>query len=108
MILGESYNLNLIKFLKFFGLEFLKAKDYFQILHSFHATGLLLHPLRLSEIRGFLMFSGGTERDQWHKMGQGDVLVNQWDQTIFRKDHNQENFENFIDLHRLGATQGDL
>ena len=41
----------------------------------FHATDLLLYPLKmwenslLSVTSGFLMFSGGIENDQWHEMG---------------------------------------
>ena len=31
-----------------------------------YATGPFLHPL---ETFGFLMFSGGIEKDQWHGMG---------------------------------------
>ena len=38
------------------------------IINPFHATGLFLYPLKTSENVKFLMFSGGIERDQWHKM----------------------------------------
>ena len=32
----------------------------------FHVIGLCLYPLKIS---GFLMFSGGIEREHWHEMG---------------------------------------
>ena len=35
-------------------------------LYQFHATGLFLHLLKTSQN---LEFSGGLEKDQWHKMG---------------------------------------
>ena len=38
-------------------------------INPFHATGLFLYPLETSETFYFLMFSGGIERDQWHKNG---------------------------------------
>ena len=40
-----------------------------QNLNPFHATDLFRYPLKTSENKGFLMFSGGIERDQWHEMG---------------------------------------
>ena len=36
---------------------------HFMPLISFHA------PLKHQKTRGFLMFSGGIERDQWHEAG---------------------------------------
>ena len=36
----------------------------------FHATNLFLYPLEVSETSGFLTFSGGIEKDQWHETGQ--------------------------------------
>ena len=36
---------------------------------SFTATGLFLYPMKA---RGFLIISGGTEKDQWHEMGLSD------------------------------------
>ena len=33
-------------------------------INPFHAPGLFLYP----KTSGFLMFSGGIERDRWHKM----------------------------------------
>ena len=38
--------------------------------HPFHATNLFRYPLKTLENKGFLMFSGGIERDQWHEMGE--------------------------------------
>ena len=42
-------------------------------LYSFYTLsvlyGLFLNPVKASENIGFLMFSGGLERDQWHEMG---------------------------------------
>ena len=35
----------------------------------FHAIDLFLYPRKHQKTRGFLMFSGGIERDQWHGMG---------------------------------------
>ena len=29
-------------------------------------TGIFLYPLKILEIQGFFLFSGGIERDQWH------------------------------------------
>ena len=37
-----------------------------KILHPFYVTGLFLYPLK--KTRGFLIFSGGTERNQRHDM----------------------------------------
>ena len=34
-------------------------------INQFDATGLFLHPLKISD---FLMFSGGTEKERWHEM----------------------------------------
>ena len=38
------------------------------IFNPFHVTSLVWYPLKTS---GFLMFSEGIERDQWHEMGYG-------------------------------------
>ena len=37
-------------------------------INPFHTTGLFLYLLKRSE-SGFLMFSGGIERDEWHEIG---------------------------------------
>ena len=42
------------------------------LFNPFHATGFFLYPLKTS---GFLMFSGGKERNQWHEMGQSQFFV---------------------------------
>ena len=47
---------------------FLEKVILSQDLNPFHASGLFLYPLKT---RGFLMFSGGIERDQWHEMCYG-------------------------------------
>ena len=39
------------------------------VLNPFHATGLFTLPENIRQNRGFLMFSGGIEKDQWHEMG---------------------------------------
>ena len=47
-----------------------ETKEYFHI-NPFYATGLFLYTLivlRHQKTRGFLTFSGGIERDQWHEM----------------------------------------
>ena len=44
-----------------------------QHINPFHASGLFLYPQKTSESWGFLMFSGGTEKDQWHEMGYEGV-----------------------------------
>ena len=44
----------------------LKQKDKLKLINPFHASGLFLYPLKTSETSAFLMFSGGTERDQCH------------------------------------------
>ena len=36
----------------------------------FNATGLFLYPGKDEIVSGFLMFSGGVERDQCYEMGQ--------------------------------------
>ena len=36
------------------------------LFNQFHLTGLFLYPLKTSEVSGFLIFSGGIERDQSH------------------------------------------
>ena len=36
------------------------------MVNLFNATSLFLYPLKT---RGFLIFSGGIERDQWYEMG---------------------------------------
>ena len=43
-----------------------KTKIFFmKLVNPFHAS-LFRHPLKT---KGFLMFSGGIDRDQWHEMG---------------------------------------
>ena len=42
--------------------------------NPFHAIGLFQYPLKISEIYGFLMFSGGMDRFQWHEMGKVYIL----------------------------------
>ena len=37
--------------------------------NPFYGTGLFLYSRKASESRGFLIFSGGMETDQWHVMG---------------------------------------
>ena len=46
---------------------FLYYQVYPNQINSFHATGLFLQPLKNIR-KGFLMFSGGIERDQGHEM----------------------------------------
>ena len=41
------------------------------IINTFHATSLFLYSLKILENQSFLMFSGGIDTDQWHKMGYG-------------------------------------
>ena len=43
-----------------------KIQSSYQPLYSFQCTALFLYPMKTS---GSLMFSGGTERDQWPEMG---------------------------------------
>ena len=43
--------------------------EVFRELNEFYSTGLFLYLLKLSETSGFLLFSGGIERDQWDEMG---------------------------------------
>ena len=42
-----------------------KMVNYQTLFNSYLATGLFLYPLKTS---GFLMFSGGIEKDQWHEI----------------------------------------
>ena len=52
----------------------LKSGDWFcmigtLLINTFHATGLCLYTLKtLGNLWGFLIFSGGMERGQWHEM----------------------------------------
>ena len=41
----------------------------FQVINPCHATDLFWYPLKASENRSSLMFSGGIKRDQWQEMG---------------------------------------
>ena len=43
--------------------SFLSTLTHFMPLASFYI------PWKLQKTRGFLMFSGGIEKDQWHEMG---------------------------------------
>ena len=46
------------------------SNNYRKGINPFHATGLFLYALwKYQKAKGFLMFSGSTERDQWHEMG---------------------------------------
>ena len=47
---------------------FLILSEFKQI-NPFYATVLFRYPLKHRKTRGFLMFSGGIERDHWHEMG---------------------------------------
>ena len=46
----------------------------FQILNSFYVTAFFQYPL--CKKRGFLIFSVGTEKNQWHEMA--DAVVRRW------------------------------
>ena len=39
------------------------------IFDPFHATGPSQYPLKISKNQGFLIFSGGTKKDQLDEMG---------------------------------------
>ena len=45
------------------------SKDSIGFINPFHSTGFFLYPWKQQKTRGFLMFSGGIERDQWHEIG---------------------------------------
>ena len=45
--------------------------NYWFLFNPFHATGLLLRPLK----RGFLMFLGGVESGQWHGLMKPVVML---------------------------------
>ena len=48
-----------------------KINNFHKKLHHrnlFHATVLFQYPSKHQKTRGFLMFSGGAERSQWHEM----------------------------------------
>ena len=47
------------------GTEFLIMVISDNVVNQFHVTGLFLYPMET----GFLMFSGGIERDQWREIG---------------------------------------
>ena len=59
---------NLIKFIV---LHFLHSS---YLTHSIQLVSLFLSPWKHKKTRGFLMFSGGIERGQWHEMGQQITL----------------------------------
>ena len=45
-------------------------------INSFRATGHFLYtPWKYQKTSGFLMFSGGIERNQWHEMGWIKILL---------------------------------
>ena len=46
----------------------MKLSAKIEAIHPFHATELFRYPLETKKPKGFLMFSGGIERDQWHEM----------------------------------------
>lgn len=39
------------------------------VIHPCQSTGFLLYPLKVSKTRGFLILSGGMEREQCYEMG---------------------------------------
>ena len=46
------------------------VEAFIMAMHLFYGTGLFLPPMKTSEnIRGFLMFSGGIEREHRNEMG---------------------------------------
>ena len=47
----------------------------FKILNTFHATGLLLCPLKTSEKHLVSWFSVGIERDQMHEVGLSPITT---------------------------------
>ena len=66
--LKTKYNLREIIFPWFFVVQKRCGEGFkaeLKLINPFHASGLFWYPLT----RGFLMFSGGIERDQWHEMG---------------------------------------
>ena len=64
----KSFLFNLKWFHCQFFLLVYKSNTY-NIINQFHAIGLFLYPLKTSGNPGILMFAGGIERDQRHKMG---------------------------------------
>ena len=42
--------------------------------NPFYATGLFLYPLKTSKNPGFVMFSGGIERNKRHEMGSCEFM----------------------------------
>ena len=68
----KAHQNNTVQVVRFPGVFY---KRLFSCLNPFHATGLFRYPQqtsenqRYSDVRGFLMFLGGIERDQWHEMG---------------------------------------
>ena len=64
-----SHKLKLLKRYEFErGLWFL-FQHLLKAVNPFRATGLFRYPPGKQKTRGFLMFSGGIKRDQWHEMG---------------------------------------
>ena len=49
--------------------EGLEKTDFFCKVNPFHATGLFCTPWKHEKTLVFVMFSGGIETDQRHKMG---------------------------------------
>ena len=46
------------------------VQKYCESLNPFHAVGLFLYPGKHKKTAGFLKFSWGVKRDQWHKIGR--------------------------------------
>ena len=49
-----------------------------KFINSFHVFGVFLYPQKTSETRGFLIFSGGIERDsgmKWAKVTAKELLL---------------------------------
>ena len=78
--------------------NFIKTADHqcsVYIFNPFQVTDLFLHPLKTSN-SGSLMFSGGRERNQWHKMGWWQLEAATrgvlWKKVFFKVSQNsQEN-----------------
>ena len=50
------------------GVLLLSQPTPYDWVNPFYMTGIFLHPHKTSQSRGFLMFSEGIEKDQWHGM----------------------------------------
>ena len=58
-------------------------------------------PRKHQKTRGFLTFSGGIKRDQWHEMGKNVSQSSEWASDYFILFHFFQNFMIFVQVTML-------